>query len=80
MAARPIERMKTSRVEEVVGETDAVAEERALRERARRVDGDDADARPSPSRTSRTSALDRLDLPTPGGPVTPIAYARPVSG
>jgi hypothetical protein len=35
--------------------------------------------RPS-SRTCRTSALIRLDLPTPGGPVTPTAYARPVSG
>ena len=30
-------------VEEVVGEADAVAEQRAVRERARRVDGDDAD-------------------------------------
>jgi hypothetical protein len=26
------------------------------------------------------SAEIRLDLPTPGGPVTPIAYASPVSG
>ena len=34
--------------------------------------------RPSP-RTRLTSALIRLDLPTPGGPVTPIAYALPVS-
>ena len=34
--------------------------------------------RPSP-RTRLTSALIRVDLPTPGGPVTPIAYALPVS-
>ena len=39
----PIERMKTPGVEEVVGEPDPVAEQRALRERARRVDRDDAD-------------------------------------
>ena len=35
--------------------------------------------RPS-SRTWRTSAEISDDFPTPGGPVTPIAYARPVSG
>ena len=29
------------------------------------------------ARTRLTSALIRLDLPTPGGPVTPIAYALP---
>ena len=32
------------RVEKVIGKTDAVAEQRAASERARRVDGDDADA------------------------------------
>ncbi len=32
------------------------------------------------SRTSRTSALMRLDFPTPGGPVTPTIAARPVLG
>ena len=38
--------MKTPGVEEVVGEPDPVAEQRALRERARRVDRDDADLAP----------------------------------
>ena len=69
-----------ARVEEVVGEPDAVAEQRALRERARRVDRDDADRALLAARTWRTSAPISVDLPTPGGPVTPIAYARPVSG
>ena len=32
------------------------------------------------ARTWRTSAEMRLDLPTPGGPVTPTEYALPVSG
>ena len=31
-------------------------------------------------RTWRTSAPISVDFPTPGGPVTPIVYARPVSG
>ena len=34
----------------------------------------------SRSRTCRTSAPISVDFPTPGGPVTPIVYARPVSG
>ena len=49
-------------VEEVVGQADAVAEQRALRERARRVDGDDADRAAPASRTCRTSALIRRRL------------------
>ena len=39
----PIERMKTPGIEKVVGEPDAVAEQRAMGERAGRVDGDHAD-------------------------------------
>src|SRR6476646_3412913 len=34
----------------------------------------------SSARISRTSAVIRLDLPTPGGPVIPTTYAEPVSG
>ena len=43
VAARAHRADEDAGVEEVVGEADAVAEQRALRERARRVDGDDAD-------------------------------------
>jgi hypothetical protein len=43
--ARPHRADEDAGVEEVVGQADAVAEERTLRERARRVDGDDADCR-----------------------------------
>ena len=39
----PIERMKTSGIEEVIGQADAVAEQRTLGERARRIDRDHAD-------------------------------------
>ena len=45
VAARAHRADEDAGVEEVVGEPDAVAEQRALRERARRVDGDDADRR-----------------------------------
>ena len=51
VAARAHRADEDARVEEVVGEADAVAEERALRERARRVDRDDADG-----------ALERADV------------------
>src|SRR5579884_1457067 len=43
MAARPHRADEHARVEEVVRKANPVAEERALRERARRVDGDDPD-------------------------------------
>ena len=43
MAARAHRADEDAGVEEVVGEPDPVAEQRAVRERARRVDGDDAD-------------------------------------
>ena len=43
MAARPHRADEDARVEEVVGEPDPVAQERALGERARRIDRDDAD-------------------------------------
>jgi hypothetical protein len=45
--ARPHRADEDVGIEEVVGEPDPVAEERAFRERARGVDGDDADARPA---------------------------------
>jgi hypothetical protein len=35
---------------------------------------------PSRSRTSRTSDEIKVDLPTPGGPVSPTAYVLPVCG
>ena len=71
MAARPHRADEDTRVEEVVGEPDPVAEERALGERARRVDRDHADGPICAARTCRTMALISDDLPTPGGPVTP---------
>ena len=48
VAARPHRADEDARVEEVVGEADPVAEQRALRERARRVDRDHADGRAPP--------------------------------
>src|SRR5438552_2465044 len=45
MSARPHRTDEDAWVEEMVGEPDAVAEERAVRERAGRVDRDDADLR-----------------------------------
>jgi hypothetical protein len=44
VAARAHRADEDAGIEEVVAEPDPVAEQRALRERARRVDGDDADA------------------------------------
>ena len=56
------------RVEEVVGEADAVAEQRAARERARRVDGDDADAPAEAARMADERADERrlADARRPG--------------
>jgi hypothetical protein len=67
------------RVEEVVGEPDAVTEERALGERARRVHGDDADRCVLGPHVADECA-DEARLPHSGGPVTPTAYALPVLG
>src|SRR5215470_10955039 len=52
---------------------------------APRVNGLDGSTETTPTlrssaRTCATRALIRLDLPTPGGPVTPTEYAAPVSG
>ena len=66
-------------IEEVVGEPDPVAEQRARGERAGRVDRDDADRLASSPRARRTSAARSVDFPTPGGPVMPTTYALPVS-
>jgi hypothetical protein len=46
-------------IEEVVGEPDAVAEEGAARERARRVDRDDADGAPQPAHVANEGADQR---------------------
>ncbi len=45
MTARAHRADEDLRIEEVVGEPDPVAQERAFREGARRIDGDDADRR-----------------------------------
>ena len=80
MAARPHRADVDAGVQEVVGEPDAVAEQRAARERARGVDGDDADRPVAGAQTCSTSAAMSDDFPTPGGPVTPMTAALPVSG
>ncbi len=51
VAARPHRADEDAGIEEVVGEPDPVAEQRAVRERARRVDRDDADRRARRART-----------------------------
>ena len=58
---------------------DPIAEERAAGDRAGRVDGQTATARPA-ARTSAMSAETSVDLPAPGGPVMPTRWARPASG
>ena len=75
VAARAHRADEDAGIEEVVGEPDAVAEQRALRERARRVDRDRRRSCVRCSRMCPISVEIRLDLPTPGGPVTPTAYA-----
>ena len=71
VAARRHRADEHARVEEVVGEPDPVAEQRALGERARRVDRDDADGRPCRADVADAARAIELDFPTPGGPVTP---------
>ena len=63
-----------ARVEEVLGEADAVAEQRAVGERRGGVDRQHADVRPA-SRRALVSAPISVDLPTPGGPVKPTTAA-----
>ena len=72
MAARAHRANEDAWIEEVVGEADAVAEQRAMGERARRIDGDHAD-RALLSAEWPISPEMRLDFPTPGGPVIPTA-------
>jgi hypothetical protein len=62
----------------VVREADAVAQDGALGERARRVDRDDADPLVF-LRYSLISSAMMLLFPTPGGPVKPTVTASPVS-
>ena len=51
---------------------DAIAEDRAAAERARRIDRDDADGPAVRSRISAMSRSTSVLLPAPGGPVTPM--------
>ena len=80
VAARPHRADVDAGVEEVVGEPDAVAEQRAARERARGIDRDDADRPLARADEPDERADQRSTCPTPGGPVTPTIAARPVSG
>ena len=63
---------------EMLGKADAIAEQRAVRERRARIDRDDADASCRSERALRTSPEESVDFPTPGGPVKPTVIARPV--
>ena len=54
---------------------DAIAEDRAAGERARRIDRDDADAPAVRCETTRSRRSTSVLLPAPGGPVTPMRYA-----
>ncbi len=63
----------------MVGQADAVAEQRPCENGLDGSTDTTPTDRPSP-RTWRTSAPISEDLPTPGGPVTPIVTAAPVPG
>ena len=66
-----------ARVEEVLGQADAVAEQRALGERRGGVDRQHGDRRARPRGAALVSAPISVDLPTPGGPVKPTTAALP---
>jgi hypothetical protein len=76
MAARPHRADEDARVEEVIGEADSVAEERTLRERARGVDGDDADCRLGLAHVADERA-DQRRLAHAGRPGQPDHVGRP---
>ena len=63
------------RMRRVRTHADAVAEDRAAADRARRVDGDHGHGRSSPSQAP-SSASTSVDLPLPGTPVMPTTQAR----
>ena len=75
--ARPHRADEDARIEEVIGEADAVTEERAVRERARRIDGDDADRLLALADVARRARRSGSTCPTPGGPVTPTTPGTP---
>ena len=80
VAARAHRADEDARVEEVVGQPDAVAEQRAVRERARRVDGDDADGLLEPAHVAEERA-DQARLADAGRPGDADRVgACPVSG
>jgi hypothetical protein len=58
---------------------DAIAQDRAARERARGVDRDDGDALALLAEGGDEPSVSVL-LPAPGTPVTPMVQARPVWG
>ena len=66
-------------VEEVVGETDPVAEQGAAGERARGVDREHRDLALGLAQLAVRAPI-RVLLPTPGGPVKPTIRALPVRG
>ena len=68
VAARPHRADVHARVEEVIGEADAVSEERAARERARGVDGDDADGACRPRGRARRARRRGSTFRLPAGP------------
>jgi hypothetical protein len=71
--------VKTPGIEGEVLHADAVAEDRAVRERRRRVDRDDADLLAA-LRYSAASAPVSVLLPEPALPVMPMVWARPECG
>ena len=79
MAARPHRADEHLWVQEVLREPDPVAEQ-APCENGLEGSTEITPADRSCARTCPSSAAIRVDLPTPGGPVMPIAYARPVDG
>ena len=57
-----------------------VAQDGAAGDGAGRVDGQDRDRSDACARASATSAVTRVLLPAPGGPVMPTRWAAPASG
>ena len=80
VAARAHRADEDAGVEEVVGEPDAVAEQRAVRERARRVDRDRRRRSARGAHVARRARRSGSTCRRPGEPVNPTACARPVSG
>ena len=79
-AARRHRADEDARVQEVLGQPDPVAQQRAAAERRGRVDREHGDLSRSSVRWWRISAPISVDLPAPGGPVKPTIDALPVCG